>query len=245
MARLDQHVRGQVADRVDPTIALVDLPDQLGELAGGELRDGLDNVLTRSGWLEDGVCREMAHRLDKVGWVAEVNYVRRTSDARFEVSCRYRLPAAMVQQEEQFYLVDAAGVRLPGVYLYDPAWQLIQGVEASAPLAGAPWPGADLQAGLRILEAVQVEPFAHQITAALVSNFAGRVDPRLTHVKLATDRAGGRIRWGSAPGRELEENSVPQKLAILRENHRRTGRVDANYPVIDISTLPGRFLVAE
>ncbi len=244
-ARLDQHVHKMVADRADPTLAFVDLPDQLVNLAGGELYDSLGDVLTRSDWLEQGVCRELVRRLEEVGWVAEVNYVRRTSDARFEVSCRYRFPAAMVQQEDEFFLVDGAGVRLPGTYLYNPAWQLIQGVEVSAPPAGAPWPGADLHAGLRILEAVRLESFAHQITAALVSNFDGRVDPLLAHIQLATDRAGGRISWGSPPGQELEENSVAQKLAILRENYGRTGRVDADYPVIDISTLPGRFLVPE
>ena len=64
-----------------------------------------------------------------------------------------------------------------------------------------------------------------------------------TNVELATDRAGGRIRWGSAPGLEIEENLPGQKLALLRQNFINTGRADADHPVIDVSTFPDRFTV--
>ena len=149
----------------------------------------------------------------------------------------------MVQQGTEFFLLDSGGVRLPGTYAYDPALPLIQGVGASVSNPGAKWPGQDVDAGLTVLKALEEQPFAGQITAVLVDNFGGRVNPRQTHIKLATDRAGGRVYWGSAPGFELEENSIENKLAILGENFRRTGRVDAHHAIIDVSTFPDRFTI--
>ncbi len=225
-----------------PSVSFVDLPEQLESLAKDDLTGALGTA-SAGEWTGDSLCREMATRLAAVGWVAEVNYVRRRSDALFEISCCYRLPAAIVQQGSEFFLVDRAGIRLPGTYLYDPDWKLVQGVRALPPPPGTPWESKALRAGLTILAKLGGEPFGHQITAVLVDNSAGRIDPRRCHIELATDRAGGRIRWGSAPGMEMEENQLEQKLAILRENFRRTGRVDEHHPVIDVSIFPGRYTI--
>ncbi len=243
MARLEAHVERQIVERVGrPTLAFVDLPEQLAELALDDLEESLSPLLARK-WTDDRLCREMATRLATVGWIVKVNFVRRTGDGRFEVSSQYRSPAAMVQRGGGFLLVDAEGVRLPGMYQYDPAWKLIQGVSAAPPEPGATWEGEDMRAGLAIVTALERETFGDQVTGVLVENFAGRVDPRHSHIELATDRAGGRIRWGSAPGLEIDENTLEQKLAILRANYRQTGRVDAHTSVIDISTFPDRFII--
>ena len=132
---------------------------------------------------------------------------------------------------------------LPGTYTFHRTWKLIQGVRETAPLPGARWGGADVAAGIAVLDRILREPFADQITGVMVDNFGGRVDPNASHIVLATDRAGGRIHWGSAPGSELVENTVEQKLAILRANFRDTGRADADHPGIDISTFADRFVV--
>ncbi len=243
VARLEAHVDRRLLDRFGPpTVTFVDRPEQLVELAGDDLDKSVSDLLTRD-WTDDRLCRDIATRLAAVGWVARVNFVRRTADARFEVGAHYRLPVAMVQQADEFLLVDRKGVRLPGTYLYDPAWKLIQGLGGAAPQAGTHWEGDDLDAALAIVAAVAREPYNDQITAVLVDNLGGRRDPLRCHIELATDRAGGRIRWGTAPGFELEENTVEQKLAILRENYRKTGRLDAHHPVIDISTFPDRFTI--
>jgi len=243
VARLDAHVDELVLERHDPAVSFLDLPKQVSTLAGDALHNGLIDVLARRSWIDDDVCREMAGRLESSGWVARVNFVRRSSDASFEVSCRYRVPVAMVQRDAEFYLVDQDAVRLPGQYLYHPESPLVQGVTAAPPGPGVTWAGQDVRAGLAVLAAIRSEPFSRQVTAVLVDNFDGRRDHRDVHLELATDRSGGRIRWGSAPGRELEENTVAQKVAILRANYARTGRVDADHPIIDISTLPDRFTI--
>ncbi len=240
---LDKQLLDQVrAAHPDPVIEFVDLPPSMVRIAGRDLNGALLPVLDGD-WLDDHVCQHIARRLARVGWVKNVYFVRRSSDAKFRISCDYRSPFAMVQQGESFSLVDVEGVRLPGIYGYDPAWPVIQGVQANAPKEGERWQGRDVGAGVALLAAVLSEPFTQQITAALVGNYGGRIDPKSSHVELATDRMGGRIRWGSAPGEEIEENMMGQKLAILRQNYIRTGRVDAGHAVVDVSTFPDRFTV--
>jgi hypothetical protein len=242
-ARVEDYVERLVLERNDaPTVVFIDLPDPLSELAIADLADSISGLPGRD-WLNDDRCRQIAQRLAKVAWIAEVNFVRCTAGARFEVSGRYRLPVAMVQQEGDFMLVDNKGVRLPGTYQSQPMWMLIEGVGRPAPQPGATWEGEDLQAALAIVDALEREAFGDQITAVLVGNAGGRLDPRRSHIELGTDRNGGRIRWGSAPGSELEENTFRQKLAILRANFRDTGRADAQHPVIDVSTFPDRFTI--
>jgi len=242
-ARLRAHVRDVLQARIAPQVVLVDLPPMLNRLAAADLEQSIE-PLPRD-WTHPEICRELAVRLSTVGWVAGVNHVRRRCDGRLEVSCRYRRPMAMIRQGDDFLLVDATGIRLPGRYIYDRTWPLLLGVSAPAPACGHPWDGRDVQAGLALLDVMQNESFASQITGINVENFAGRINPRLTHLALTTDQRDGLIRWGSAPGFELEENSVEQKLAILRENFRVTGRADATYRIIDVSTFPDRFTVPD
>ena len=241
--RLDAHVdRLLLRDRPDPVVEFVDLPKELVTLANYDLHGSLFDLLGRE-WTDDRLCGEMATRIAGVGWVSRVNYVRRTGGGRFEISCRYRLPTALVQHGDKFFLVDAEAVRLPGVYVPNRAWRLIDGVAKPAPQAGARWEGEDVRAALAVLAALRPEPFGWQIVGIVVENFGGRRDPRACHIELMTDQAGGRIRWGSAPGAELEENRLQQKLALLRENFSKTGRVDARHAVIDISTFPDRYTI--
>jgi hypothetical protein len=243
MTRVEEHVHSQVTEREhQPVLAFIDLPQQVAELCEVDLRESLADLLTRK-WTDDTLCREMAERVGKIGWVARVNFVRRTGDGRFEISARYRLPAAMVQHDGKFMLIDRESFRLPGTYLYTPRWKLIRGVEANAPPAGTHWDGKDIEAALNVIAAIANELFGDQVTTVVVDNVGGRRKPMRSHIELATDLENGRIRWGSAPGFEVEENTVEQKLAILRENFRRTGRADAGHSVIDISTFPDRFTI--
>jgi hypothetical protein len=223
-------------------VSFIDLPQALESLATPDLLRSVEDLFDHR-WTNLELCPIMAQRLSRVGWIESLHFVRRTSGALFEVSADYRLPAAVVQNKEEFFLVDRQCVRLPGVYRHDSKIPLIQGVQAHAPEPGGVWPGDDLRAGLAVLAMVQGEPFARQIRAVMVHNFGGRVNPLSSHIELATDRPGGRIRWGSPPGHEVEENTIEQKLTLMRVNYRNTGRPDANHPIIDVSMYPNRFIV--
>ncbi len=242
IAAFDEHLNQTLLARSPAaTVEFLDLPEGLMALAGGDLRGGIADLLERP-WTEPDLCRQIAERLAGIGWIDAVDSVQRTIAGRFEIKARYRLPFALVGVPRNDYvLVDAQGVRLPGLYVYHPRWYVINGVDSPAPKVGERWAAPDLQAGISILAALRPEPFRAQITGVNVVNFSGRKNARSTHVELLTDRDGGRIRWGSAPGYEVEENLAPQKLALLRQNFAQTGRADAGHPIIDISTFPDRF----
>jgi hypothetical protein len=238
---LESRVDRALASRVEPSLRIVDVPQTLTGTVDAALRDALTPLMARS-WTEAELCREMAGVAAQSGWVRQVHSVRRHSDGVFEIRCDFRAPFAMVQGGASFYLVDEEGVRLPGVYAYDPRWIFLAGVTHSSPAVGERWPGDDIPAGLAVVEAIREEPYAAQITSVILDNYEGRVDARAVHVELATDNQG-RILWGSPPGQEIEENSVLQKLTILRENYRRTGRADARLTRIGICTFPDRYTI--
>lgn len=244
-ARLEAHVeRQQLSAFPDARVEFVDLPSSLHALAASDLHSAAAPLLDGA-WTDPRLCERMANRIDRVGWVEKINFVRRLADATFAVSAGYRMPVAMIQQGTDFLLADRHAVRLPGRYRYDDAWILIQGVAADAPDPGESWVGDDIRAALQVIDWIAREPYARQITAVLVQNHGGRENRLASHIELATDRAGGRIYWGSAPGREFEENTAAVKTALLRANYAATGRCDAGYPVIDISTYPDRFTVPQ
>lgn len=241
--RAERFVHAKLNDPVGRAVlSFADLPTPLESLAREDLIEAAGDLLEQA-WTDDALCAELATRLSHSGWVARVNAVRRIADGRFELDARYRVPAAMVAGDDGFMLIDAQRVRLPGVYLYDPTWTIIQGVEKPPPAEGRVWEGDDIRYGAAIVDLLIDEPFARQIAAVLVDNVGGRIDSRGAEIELATDRTGGRILWGSPLGAEIAENSAQQKLAILRANFRKTGRADAGRRVIGVFTFPDRFTV--
>ncbi|MBN1511148.1 MAG: hypothetical protein JXB13_03970 [Phycisphaerae bacterium] len=234
--RLERYALGHARFRQPPVIEIVGAPPGVE----GDILADLQ-VVAQASWSENTLCRSIGRIVEANPWVRKVESVQKFADGRVVVHCDYRRPSALVQYNGLLYLVSQDQVRLPGTYAQDGGLMLIQGVAAAPPPAGEKWHAPDLAAGMTVASRLVAEPFAGQITGVLVHNYGGRVDREEAHIRLATDRAGGTIIWGSAPGEELEENTIAQKIAILRENFRRSGRVDADRHTIDISTHPHQF----
>ncbi|HUU81938.1 MAG TPA: hypothetical protein VM243_00415 [Phycisphaerae bacterium] len=236
LRQLDRQVHALPHFGGPPDIVLQDVPEGLDPI----IRQALTPVLDAD-WSEPALCDRIGRQLEANAWVRKVDSVRRLPTGRIAIHCVYRTPMALVQTGGEFILIDQQAVRLPGSYPYHASWPLIQGVAGVPPPAGRTWEAPDLSAAVAVLDRLAAEPFADQLTAVLVHNFHGRIDAREAHIELATDRAGGRIIWGSAPGEEVAENTADQKLAILRRNHELYGRIDAGRQVIDVTMFPDRF----
>lgn len=238
---LDRRVEAQIIESTHPRLDLVEVPDTIRELVMEDLTARLKPLLSRP-WTDPQLCEALGQAAAESKWVSGVSSVRRRADGTFLVTCRYVEPFAMIDTGNGFALLDRQGTRLPGRYMFHRRWKLIQGAREPSPEPGQRWTGADVAAALAILARIEHEPFAQQITGVMVGNMGGRVNALAPHIELATDRTGGRIQWGSAPGAELEENSVDRKIALLGATYRKTGRVDGGFAVIDIATFPDRIV---
>jgi hypothetical protein len=63
-------------------------------------------------------------------------------------------------------------------------YPVIRGVVAEPPAEGSVWHAEDLATGLRLLALIAPKPYADQITVIDVRNYAGRIDPQDTHLRM-------------------------------------------------------------
>ena len=236
LRRVEQHVLARDRFTRPPVLQLLDTPEGIHDDIMAALEPARDTA-----WGDARLCRSIGEILEANPWVQRVRAVRKYGDGRVRIRCDYRLPAAMIQVDGRLYLASDDGVRLPGTYAYSPGMTLVEGVASPPPQPGEVWDAPDLRAAIAVARHIEAEAFSNQIVGVAVHNYGGRVDSEEAHIRLMTDQAGGVIIWGSAPGEELEENSTEEKIAILRENYRRFGRVDAGRHTIDVSVHPDRF----
>ncbi len=200
----------------------------------------VDEVAYRAGPdpLDRAALADAVAYLEREAWVRAVNSVQRHDRGVIDVHATWRHPAALIGARDGFHLIDPDGVRLPGVYGYDQLEALgltaITGVAAAPPAQGATWPGNDVQAGLALAKLLAGRPFADQVRAVDVSNYAGRADDAYPHISLIT--RDGMVRWGRAPGEAgIYEPDAPRKLAMIqRVAERYGGRIDANGQTVDV-----------
>jgi hypothetical protein len=233
-----------------PRVVLANRPpwmsQALAEQIIGTVRPvGLHSVFDRE------LLMETASAMAVNPWIKEVRQVRRTyvhgPGDTLEVDCVYRTPTALVQWQDNYWLVDGDGCKLPAMYpsrqipraMYDAqgklALRVIQGVNRPPVRTGKIWPGDDLAAGLEMVKLLAGQPFAEEIPTVDVSNFGGRRDSLAAQIVLVT-RYGTQIRWGRQPSAKDYFVEVPtsQKLQSLSDIFSEMHRVDGGQPWIDL-----------
>jgi hypothetical protein len=174
-------------------------------------------------FMDSDLLRSVADQILKTGWVRTVEQVRRDTDGTVRVACDYRRPIAMVLTNRGKYIpIDKDGVRLPEEYDNvdsESGWMRILGVQAEPPQVGHSYGEAgrdeDAVAAVKLAGLLFAQDeIAPRISGIDVANFGGREDKHKTHIRLYT-RDGRWAKWGSAPGSEVYEPDVADKLKNL------------------------------
>lgn len=193
--------------------------------------------------LDSDATARVAKDLAANPWVKEVKSVVREFPDRIRAKVELREPAAYVLRNSRYFLVDAAGVRLPGDY-ESPAdtgldLLLIVYVRSMPTEPGQVWndpaviEGAKVAAFLRKYDDVVKKA---KITAIDTSNIGGRRTPRESEITLITvDQT--KIFWGRGVetpiARELApESKIANLKAVLEQenNLREKEYVDLRFP---------------
>lgn len=179
--------------------------------------------------LDPNLVQVVAEYYQRSPWVAEVRSVEKLYPNRVRVSVDLRRPAAAVALDRGLALVDADGVRLPGIYPRVPpalgSLPTIYGAAGSPAPAGTHWMDRAVSNGLAVARALDEYRLADACPISVIDirNAGGRRDPRQAEIVLWT---AGRIpiHWGRPPDTvKFGEISVAQKMENLR-------RVLATYP---------------
>ncbi len=232
---LKQRIAEQRRDT--PTITLHHLPTWMPEPLSKQLEQRVAAVLSTDPFDRDALANA-ATQLEDSAWVERLIRIMRRPGNHVDVYAEYRIPAALVEAEGRYHLVDHAGVRLPLVYERSSVEKMplvtLRGVQREAPPQGRLWQGKDLIAGLQVTQLVMTQPWARQIKSVDVTNFDGRRWRNRPHIVLNTRH--GEIRWGRAPGDEgVHEPAVETKLQHLQRMQMKFGSVDDGGQIIDVT----------
>lgn len=177
--------------------------------------------------------------LVETGWFDSVDQVRRSQPDLVEITARFVNPYTLIRDGSGYHLIDLEGKLLPKSYgpgddlpmMYDSRRAAtvpmiaISGAHFKRPAVGQRWDGADISAGLKLLQLIDRQDWRHQIIEVDVSQFL-KDGP----IRLRTD-LDSVILWGGAPGEEAALELLAagkiQRLNLLYANH---GRIDGNRP---------------
>ena len=189
-------------------------------------REGVEVVRLGKGGaslFDAGLVERVGRRFEACAWIRRVTAVERVFPDQLRVRFEYRVPHAAVRRPDGYVVVDAEGVRLPGLYA-DPARCCarsieIAGVTSSPPEPGRAWDDPALKAGMALADYAAENPLLSRlrIREVDVSNFGGKADARRSDIAFTTS-SGCSIAWGRAPGAgKYGEPSAEEKLNNLRE----------------------------
>jgi hypothetical protein len=251
--RLKKHVETRYATPAQPpVVVLKDRPVWMNEFLAQRIATVARPNLAQSAF-DQSMLREVHDQLlsdpDVSRWIEKIHTVRRVYGSApgdtVEISATYRVPAALVRHQGDFWLVDSRGIQLeqipsdlvPRVVLGRDGKLVIRVVDGVA--KRPPEPGRvaseDLSAGLELLRLIHDQPFAQEIVKVDVSNYSGRRDSAAAHLVLVT-RYNTEIRWGRPVNTKHNFGEVDdrRKLMYLERIAAEFGQVDARRPWIDV-----------
>lgn len=185
------------------------------------IRVGKDGVSL----FDPGLVEQVGRSFEECPWIRKVTAVERVFPDQLRVKFEYRVPHVAVRRQggAGYVLVDAEGVRLPGVYV-DPPPSCVRPVEISGiaslpPEPGRAWTDPALKAAMGLADLSQENPLLTRlkIREVDVANFGGKVDPRKSEVNFVTG-LGCSVAWGRPQGTgKFGEPTTEEKLENLRE----------------------------
>jgi hypothetical protein len=228
-------------------------------------------LLHRPGWMTDSLASEIAavvprtdhgifdpnllpttvNKLKSCPWVRNVNSVRRSYGTEpgnmLLVDCDYRVPIAVVEWKNSYWLIDNDGTKLSEEFsaaqlpnlVNGPDGsvniRIIRGVEKAPPTAGRQWMGNDLIAGLDLVKLFYGKNYLNDVDTIDVSNFGGRLDRGSPQLTLQT-KFGTSIWWGRPVNAKDYFKEIPtlRKLQTLKLAVAKLGRIDAGRSYFDI-----------
>lgn len=232
--RLSRYAAAHAASAVDPgQVELVDAPRWMNHTLQQELCRRVAGRVGGDPLNHDGV-EQAARDLSSSPWVQRVNRVQRCSQGRVRVHVQFHQPVAVALGRDGYHLVSDRGVRLPGLYLRHQLERLglplIVGMTRAPRNEGQVWPGADLQAGISLVQLLADQPYLQEIQSIDVS---GR-DER-GRIRLVLRTRSGMVRWGLPPGTEEAIEPDPYtKRRRLEQVYRQRGSIDAGGKVVDV-----------
>ncbi len=171
---------------------------------------------------DDALVGKVGKAFEDCAWIKSVTSVERVFPDQLRVRFEYRRPHVAVRCENGYVIVDADGVRLPGVYVDPPPCERsvqVAGVGGRAPEPGKAWDSAALKAGMALADYVDATPLLARLRVreVNVANHGGRLDPRMSEAILAT-ASGVELAWGRTPDTARYGDPSPEeKLENLRE----------------------------
>ncbi len=170
--------------------------------------------------------RDLVERVGKAfeacPWVRKVASVERVFPDSVLVKFEYRRPHLAFRRSNGCVVVDAEGVRLPGVYVEPPPCDRpvrIVGAVSLPPEPGRVWDDPAVRAGLEMAEVVHKTALLRRLEVVEIdlTNLKGRFDPRRSEVALVTSN-GCTIYWGRVPSNpRFGDPSPAEKIENLRE----------------------------
>jgi hypothetical protein len=171
---------------------------------------------------DEALVAKVGKAFEDCAWIRRVTAVERLFPDQLRIRFEYRTARVAVRCENGYVLVDADGVRLPGVYVEPPACERstrVAGVGTRPPEPGKVWDHAALKAGMAMADYVESTALLSRLKVreVNVANHGGRLDPRLSEVTLLTS-SGVELAWGRTPDTSrFGDPSPEEKLENLRE----------------------------